>query len=163
MTPASNTAESVTMKSSIAAGILSLFSISAAYAQSPVGEWVVEDGTAHIRIVPCGNALWGVISWTKDTPGRDEHNPDPSKRSRSVLGMPILINMKPAGTRWEGEVYNAENGETYTSHISLENGDVLRIEGCVFGGFICGGENWRRVPPTKSGPSDQDVCSRVGK
>lgn len=163
MTLASNTAESVTMKTVIAAGILSLFSIGAAAAQSPVGEWLVEDGTAHIRVLPCGGALWGVIAWTKGAPGTDEHNPDPAKRSRSVLGIPILLNMKPAGSRWDGEVYNAENGETYTSHISLVSGDVLRIEGCVMGGFICGGENWKRVPPTKTGPTDQDVCSRVGK
>lgn len=165
MTLASNTAESVTMKNSIAAGILSLISMSAAYAQSqsPVGEWAVEDGTAHIRVVPCGNSLWGVISWTKGAPGQDENNPDPSKRNRSILGMPILIDMKPEGRRWEGQVYNAENGETYTSNISLVSDDVLRIEGCVFGGFICGGENWKRVPPTKTSFTDQDVCSRAGK
>ena len=46
---------------------------------------------------------------------------------------------------WEGEVYNAENGQTYSSRISLTAPDVLRIEGCVFAGLICGGESWTRV------------------
>jgi uncharacterized protein (DUF2147 family) len=158
-----NTEDSGIMRSFIVAGILSVCSMTAAAAQSPVGEWVVEDATAHIRIVSCGSALWGVISWTKDAPGTDENNPDPSKRSRSVMGMPILLNMKPAGQRWDGEVYNAENGETYTAHISLESPDVLRIEGCVLGGLFCGGENWKRVnlPSSSKAPSSQDVCSRV--
>ena len=68
------------------AAMFSLCSIGAASAQSPIGEWQVEDGTAHIRIVPCGNALWGVINWTKGPPGKDENNPDPAKRNRSVIG-----------------------------------------------------------------------------
>jgi uncharacterized protein (DUF2147 family) len=119
----------------------------------------VEDGTARIRVVPCGSALWGVISWTKGPAGTDQNNPDPAKRRRSIMGLPILLNMKPAGRRWDGEVYNAENGQVYTSHISLASADVLKIEGCVLGGLICGGENWKRVQPVKTQPSDQEVCS----
>jgi uncharacterized protein (DUF2147 family) len=145
------------------AAMASLFSIGAAHAQSPVGEWLVQDGTAHIRIVQCGTSLWGVIAWTKGEPGKDENNPDPTKRDRSVMGMPILMNMQPADSRWEGQVYNAENGETYTSHISLVSPDVLKIEGCVLGGLICGWENWTRVAAPKKQPSDQQLCLGLAK
>jgi len=150
------------VKQLMTAALLSLCSIGAASAQSPVGEWMVKDQTAHIRIVSCGNALWGVINWVKGPPGKDENNPDPAKRTRSVMGMPILINMKPGEAQWEGEVYNAQNGQTYTSYISLKSPDVLQIQGCVLG-FLCGGEDWTRVPLTKGSPSDQAVCSGVGK
>ncbi len=150
------------MRRFIVASMFSLLGAASAAAQTPIGEWLVEDGTAHIRIASCGNALWGVISWTKGEPGKDENNPDPAKRTRSVMGMPILINMKPSGKHWEGEVYNAENGKTYDSNISLTSADVLRIEGCVLG-FLCGGENWTRVPPVKGSPSDQAVCSGLAK
>ena len=52
--------------------------------------------------------------------------------------------MKPArGERWDGEIYNPENGKTYSGHIILLNADLLRIEGCVL--FFCGGENWTRA------------------
>jgi uncharacterized protein (DUF2147 family) len=151
------------MRLFIAAGILSLISASTAFAQSPTGEWQVKDGTAHIRIANCGGALWGVISWTKDTPGKDVNNPNPALRDRSVMGLPILINMRPSGSRWEGKVYNAEDGETYTSHISLVSADVLNIEGCVLGGLFCGGEKWTRVPLPAGSPADQAVCSRLPK
>jgi uncharacterized protein (DUF2147 family) len=147
----------------LSAGTALAQSPAAAQARSPIGEWQVRDGTAHIRIANCGHALWGVISWTKGEPGKDVNNPDPSLRDRSVMGMPILINMQPSGSRWDGQVYNAEDGETYKSHISLVSPDVLSIEGCVLGGLICGGENWTRVPLPKSGPSDQAVCSRLPK
>jgi uncharacterized protein (DUF2147 family) len=143
----------------LAAAALAQPSTGAALEPSPVGEWEVENGLAHIRIVSCGTGLWGVISWTKGPPGIDEHNPDPAKRTRSMLGMPILINMQPGDNQWDGEVYNAENGGTYTSNISLVSPDQLRIEGCVLGGLLCGGETWKRVPPVKGAPSDQAVCS----
>jgi uncharacterized protein (DUF2147 family) len=152
------------MKRFMAAGLLSLLSIGAAFAQAtPAGDWLVEDGTARIRLVQCSGAYWGVISWTKDAPGKDENNPNPALRNRSVLGIPILIDMKPAGTRWEGQVYNAQDGSTYKSNISLLSPNVLKIEGCVLGGIFCGGENWTRQALPKNAPSDHAVCSGLPK
>src|SRR5579883_1862690 len=152
------------MKSFLAAALLAVFSCGTAYAvETPLGDWLVKDGTARIRIVRCGNALWGVISWTKGPAGKDTNNPDPAKRDRSIMGLPILINMKPAGKQWDGQVYNAENGETYTAHISLLSPDTLQIEGCGLWGLVCGGESWTRVQLPKGAPSDQTVCSGVAK
>lgn len=156
------------MKRFFAASMFSAFFVMSAHAQSPVGEWLVEDGTARIRVLSCGSALWGVVSWTKDAPGKDENNPDPAKQNRSVLGIPILIDMKAGKpNRWDGQVYNAENGETYTSHITLEGPNALRIDGCVLGGIICGGENWTRYTPVskseKPGAPDAEVCATLSK
>jgi uncharacterized protein (DUF2147 family) len=120
-----------------------------ALAEEPTGDWLVEDGTAKIRIENCGGALWGFVAWEKTPGGRDTENPDPAKRDRPTLGLPILLNMQQAQRtpgRWDGEVYNAQNGKTYTSHISLTNTETLRIEGCVLG-FLCGGQNWSRAAP----------------
>jgi uncharacterized protein (DUF2147 family) len=111
----------------------------------PVGDWLVSDATAIIRIARCADALCGNVAWTKNPGGVDENNPDPAKRSRPILGLPILLDMKPAGdNRWDGDVYNADNGKTYTSHIWLKSPDVLRIEGCVLG-ILCGGQDWSRT------------------
>jgi len=89
-----------------------------------------------VRIRACGQALCGVIS-SGDPKETDRHNPDASKRNRSLLGTPVLIDMKSVNSkRWEGEIYNAKNGKTYASNIMLKNPDVLRVEGCVFGGFF---------------------------
>jgi len=116
-----------------------------AAAADPTGEWRTANGLANIRIDDCGGVLWGIISWEKDPGGVDLYNPNPAERSRPTLGLHILLAMKPTKPGlWEGEVYNAENGKTYDSRISLTSPDVLRIEGCVLG-FLCGGENWTRV------------------
>jgi uncharacterized protein (DUF2147 family) len=129
----------------LAVALLS-FACVPAPAAEPSGEWLVKDGNARIRIEACENGLWGFISWTRQ-PGTDRNNPDPAKRNRPIVGVPILRGMMPVKpNRWEGEVYNAENGKLYSASITLLSNDVLKIEGCVLGGLFCGGENWTRVP-----------------
>ena len=137
---------------------------SPALAAEPVGEWLVANGDARIRIEPCANALWGVIAWTRE-PGIDSNNPDPAKRE-PLHGRRADPARHEAGERrnkWEGEVYNAQNGKMYSANISLVSDDVLKIQGCVLGGIFCGGENWTRggagrpagAPPPKPGASRQ--------
>lgn len=117
-----------------------------AYAADPNGDWLEEDGLAHIRIVDCGSSKWGVVAWEKIPGGIDKQNPDAAKKTRPTLGMPILLNMKKKGSaeEWEGSVYNSQNGKTYDSRIKLLAQDKLEIKGCVLG-ILCGGQTWTRV------------------
>src|ERR1700693_1368312 len=46
-------------------GLVLLATLAPATAASPLGNWLVEEKTAQIRIVDCASALWGVISWEK--------------------------------------------------------------------------------------------------
>jgi uncharacterized protein (DUF2147 family) len=162
----------IVKRSCLAAVVLATL-VAPAAAADPIGEWLVADGTAQIRIEPCADALWGVISWA-NSPGLDENNPNPALRGRSIIGLPILLGMKRTeANRWDGHVYNAENGKTYTSRIMLVRNDVLRIEGCVFAGLFCGGENWTRVSPAQNrstlpprpknlpGERDAEKCAAV--
>jgi hypothetical protein len=145
---------------------------------------------ARIKIADCDGRMWGVVSW-EAKPGTDAKNPDPNLRSRPTLGMPILLGMAPSKSgswdnnkapKWEGQIYNSEDGHTYSASISLLDPNTLRVQGC-FLGFLCGGENWTRVEtqeppapaqrPTKqppnsrrttgsqAEPSPDDVCSRA--
>jgi uncharacterized protein (DUF2147 family) len=133
-----------------------LLASGAARAADPTGDWRVADGVANIRVAQCGGSMWGVVAWEKQPGGRDSNNPDVSKRSRPTLGMPILLDMKKkAGAdSWEGQVYNAKDGQTYSSSITPVDADHLEIRGCVLG-FLCGGETWTRVaPPIPSSPAN---------
>jgi uncharacterized protein (DUF2147 family) len=123
-----------------------LLAASTAALADPTGEWRVADGTATIRIHRCGAALCGNIASTASTPGRDDHNPDPIKRSRSVLGMEVLIDMRRAGDNlWSGTSYDADDGQYYSTQISLQSDASLKIEGCAPGGGPCGSQTWSRV------------------
>jgi uncharacterized protein (DUF2147 family) len=133
-----------------------LLASGAARAADPTGDWRVADGVASIRVAQCGGSMWGVVAWEKQPGGRDSNNPDVSKRSRPTLGMPILLDMKkkPGADSWEGQVYNAKDGQTYSSSITPADTDHLEIRGCVLG-FLCGGETWTRVgAPIPSSPAN---------
>src|SRR2546423_12540654 len=127
-----------------------------AFAADPTGDWKVADGVANIRVAKCNGNMWGVVAWEKTPGGRDKNNPDAAKQSRPTLGMPILIDMKkkPGTEAWEGQVYNAKDGQFYSSTIKPVGADQLEIQGCVLG-FLCGGETWSRVgPPIPSSPAN---------
>lgn len=119
-----------------------------ALAADPTGDWRVADGVANIRVAQCNGSMWGAVSWEKQPGGRDDNNPDVSKKNRPTLGMATLINMKKtAGAeQWEGQVYNAKDGQMYSATITPVGTDQLEIKGCVLG-FLCGGETWTRVGP----------------
>src|SRR5256885_3272755 len=128
-------------------GMILAAGLAPALALDPTGDWRVADGVANIRVAECNGSMWGVVAWEKTAGGRDKNNPDVSKQNRPTLGMPILIEMKkkPGVDQWQGQVYNAKDGQFYSSTIKPIGSDQLEIQGCVLG-FLCGGENWTPVP-----------------
>ena len=137
-------------------GVFLATGITAAVAADPTGDWKVADGVANIRVAQCNGNMWGVVAWEKTPGGKDKNNPEAAKQSRPTLAMPILIDMKkkPGVDSWEGQVYNAKDGQLYSSTIKPVGTDQLEIQGCVLG-FLCGGETWTRVaPPIPSSPAN---------
>jgi uncharacterized protein (DUF2147 family) len=138
--------------------MLFLAAMGTAHAADPLGEWQDEDGKATIRIVDCDSRLWGVIASESIPGGVDSNNPDKAKRTRPTLGMPVLLNMKRSvkdAGKWEGKIYNAENGKTYAGSLRMEAPDALRVEGCLVWP-LCGGQTWSRVAeatPTPPAPA----------
>ena len=137
-------------------GLFLATGFASALAADPTGDWRVADGVANIRVAECNGSMWGVVAWEKTPGGRDKNNPDASKQNRPTLGMPILIDMKkkPGADQWQGQVYNAKDGQFYSSTIRPIGSDQLEIQGCVLG-FLCGGETWTRVAgPIPSSPAN---------
>jgi uncharacterized protein (DUF2147 family) len=120
-------------------------------ADEPTGVWQTQAGDARVRVSKCGAGLCGTIVSLRDKldpktgkPAIDDKNPDPAKAARSMIGLSIFIDMRAAGpNKWSGQIYNADDGKTYASNVSVAAPDVLKVEGCV--GAFCGSENWSRV------------------
>ena len=101
------------------------------------GVWKLDSGKVTVRIAPCGSNLCGAIIGLakplnkEGKPKVDKENPNSALRNRPLLGLTILANMKPDGTnRWQGTIYNADDGRTYSSYMKL-SGDVMKVKGCV--------------------------------
>lgn len=148
------------MRSFVFSAVFLMYGVASALAADPTGDWRVADGVANIRVAECNGSMWGTVSWEKTPGGRDKNNPDVSKQSRPTLGMPILIDMKkkPAVDQWEGQVYNAKDGQMYATTIKPVGSDQMEIQGCVLG-FLCGGETWSRV----SGPIPSSPANSMAK
>jgi uncharacterized protein (DUF2147 family) len=134
--------------------VASLLAVAPAYAQAgadPSGIWLTQGADARVKVTKCGGGICGVIVWLREPidpatgkPAVDDKNSNPVLARRPMIGLPLFLGMHSAGTaRWSGQIYNADDGKIYDSHISLLDPDQLRVEGCV--GAFCGGETWSRV------------------
>ena len=91
---------------------------------TPLGVWATEENKGNVRVEPCGPNLCGYAVKT---------------------GEKILINMKPSDNKWTGRIYDPDSGRNYDSTIAMKGPNVLRVQGCAFGGMFCGGQTWKRV------------------
>lgn len=141
------------MKKIILSVILMLAPLAAAFAQNVVGKWKLDDGTAIVEVYKNGNVYNGKIVWLEEpteadgSPAVDSNNPDKSLRSRQLLGLNMLSNLKPAGNGeyTGGSIYDPGNGKTYNCSMKVE-GDVLKVRGSLDKkGLVGRTMNWYRV------------------
>ena len=136
-----------------AAALFAFTCAQGALAAEPTGTWLTQTGGSHIRVADCGGALCGTIIWLKEPtdpdtgkPKTDKNNSDAAKRSRPLLGVQIVLGMKPNGAdKWSGQVYNAEDGKTYSGNLTWTGGTSLQLQGCALGGLVCKSQTWTRV------------------
>ncbi len=140
-----------TLVIAVTAAVLAATPALAQGASEPNGVWLTQAGDARVKISKCGGGICGVIVGLKDPvdpatgkPQIDDKNPNPALKKRPMIGLPLFSAMQPAAAnKWSGQIYNADDGGTYASSISVAGPDTLRVEGCV--GALCGGETWTRV------------------
>jgi uncharacterized protein (DUF2147 family) len=140
------------MKKIFTSMILMLAPLAAAFAQDVVGKWKLEDGTAIVEVYQQGDVFNGKIVWLQKpteadgTPAVDDLNPDPKLRTRHVLGLNMLNNLKKSGNEYTGgSIYDPGNGKTYNCSMKVE-GDILKVRGSLDKrGLIGRTMDWFRV------------------
>jgi uncharacterized protein (DUF2147 family) len=117
--------------------ILALAPLSAAFAQDVLGKWKLSTGTAIVEVYQDGDVYNGKIVWLQKstepdgTPAVDKNNPDEKLRSRQLLGLNMLSNLKKSGKEYSGGmIYDPANGKTYYCSMAVE-GDVLKVRGSL--------------------------------
>jgi uncharacterized protein (DUF2147 family) len=136
-----------------AVALFALAGSQSALAADPIGTWLTQNGASRIRLADCGGAVCGTIVWLKEPndpdtgkPKLDKNNSDASKRGRPLIGVQIVLGMKAAGAdKYSGQVYNAEDGKTYSGNLTYSGGNSLQLQGCALGGLVCKGQTWTKV------------------
>ena len=128
-----------------AAGLLAAQPLAAG--EAITGRWLTADQDAIVAIAPCGAKLCGTIARFLVAPPqgadqRDVNNRDAAKRSRKLLGMPILTDFALDGGTWRGTIYDPKSGKTYRSVLERA-GDTLKVKGCI--SVFCQTQRWTRA------------------
>lgn len=128
----------------------SFANLAPASAAEPTGTWLTQKGDAQIRVAKCGVAMCGTVAWLRDAidpatgrPQADTNNPDPAKRSRKILGLTIFTMQPDGAGNFAGDIYNADDDQTYRGKMVRRNATQLEVQGCL--GLICGSETWSLV------------------
>jgi uncharacterized protein (DUF2147 family) len=146
------------------AAALALLTVSASAQPSGVmGIWLTASGVGQVKIGPCPDPASGPICGTvvglinpKGPDGKvvapevvtDYRNENPALRSRKMIGMPLIWGFKPTSdpnTFEGGQIYNGENGKTYSANISLQADGKLRLRGYVGSPMLGETQLWTRV------------------
>jgi uncharacterized protein (DUF2147 family) len=123
-----------------------------ALAADPLGIWYTEGNTSQVKMTNCGDALCGTLVWLKEPndpetgkPKTDKKNTDESKSKRPLLGVEIVLDLKPSGTpdQWKGQVYNPKDGNTYSGSFTMTGPDTAALKGCAMM-VICQTQTWTR-------------------
>lgn len=92
-----------------------------------------------VWIDDCDGLLCGHVYWLKKPlsasgrPKRDQHNPDARLRDRPLCGLRILSGFRrTAEGAWDsGQIYNPNDGRTFSSTMTLGSDGALRVSGYV--------------------------------
>ena len=101
-----------------------------ALAASPNGTWLRSSTGAHVQVFSCGGGLGMKVT----------KSPDKAKVGKQIM----CGAKKTADNRWEGNLLNLDDGQTYAGIVQLK-GATLDLSGCVLGGLICKTDAWTRV------------------
>lgn len=107
-----------------------------------LGIWWNEEKTSKIEISQKEGKYIGTIvymipeKYENGEPPKDDKNPDPKLRDRSLVGLQILSGFRydADDKEWvDGRIYDPKSGKTYDCYAWLESDDVLKLKGFVAG------------------------------
>lgn len=135
--------------------LLALALAPAAFAQSNLpqqGRWLTESGNLEVDIAPCGEAFCGTV--VKVLANRSMSNPGGElvqADARPVMGMKLLSDLRPAGEgELKGEIYNRENGKSYSTLLSVVGPNQLVVRSYVGLPMFGKTQVWQRVTDTNA-------------
>lgn len=120
-----------------------------------IGIWWNDEKTSKIEVEKEDGKYIGTIIYVSPerykngAPPKDDKNPDPELRDRSVEGIQILNGFEydAKNKEWKnGTIYDPKSGKTYDCYSWLETDDVLKLKGFVAGIRMLGrSSEWYRT------------------
>lgn len=97
------------------------------------GEWFTAAKDAKILVYEEAGKYYGKIVWANRNLGKDEKNPDHSKRNNELIGSIMLSDFVFGGNaQWKnGKIYDPTSGKIYSCTMKLRDEFTLEIRGYI--------------------------------
>ncbi|HTD99173.1 MAG TPA: DUF2147 domain-containing protein [Mucilaginibacter sp.] len=102
------------------------------------GKWLSSEKNLMVEVYKAGDHFKARIVWFNDDPSKpmgewcDTKNPDPALRTRKILGMNVLSDLKYVAhsNSWEdGMIYDAKNGKEWNASAYINKQGLLKVKG----------------------------------
>ncbi|GAA4453383.1 DUF2147 domain-containing protein [Nibrella saemangeumensis] len=131
------------------------FAPEANHSDAVVGTWLSARKKNQVQVYKRGDRYFGRLVWMQDShdpatqrPKVDLKNPNEKLRNRPLLNLDIMTNFTFEGENvWgNGQIYNPEDGRTYSCELLLKDPNTLHIRGYLMGMSFLGKTSvWTRV------------------
>ena len=128
--------------------LLLLMPMTANAADPVTGHWLTENERAVVELKECGEELCGSVYWIIEGGMLfDEKNPLEELRTRKICGLQIVEGLEKASDgEWEnGNIYKADDGDTYSADINLQEDGTLKVRGYLGVSWLGKTQIWTRV------------------
>jgi uncharacterized protein (DUF2147 family) len=94
---------------------------------------------SQVQIIKSGDLYKGSIVWLQHPnfpsgePKTDIQNKDKNKKNRPLIGLTIIEGLKYSKdkNRWEGNIYDPANGNTYKCVLNFDSDNILKLKGYI--------------------------------
>lgn len=119
-------------------------------AHDPTGYWLTENERAVIKVKDCDEGLCGSIHWIIEGGLQfDEFNPDINRQKDPLCRRQIMSGFTQSSGNpnyWSGgEIYKADEGDTYNANITVLSADKMKVRGFVGISLLGKSQTWTRV------------------
>jgi len=106
------------------------------------GLWRNPQNSVHVRAVPCGAHMCGVVAWANDKARADAARGG----TATLVGATLFRDFRAqkAGL-WRGRVFVPDIGKTFSGTIEVIDPDHLKGSGCLVGRVGCRSQVWTRI------------------
>jgi uncharacterized protein (DUF2147 family) len=122
------------------------------HADEILGVWANGTNRGHIELYKQDAKYYGKIVWLKqpnDETGKpkvDKNNPNPTVRTKRLLGLVMLRDFTYEDGEWTGgKIYNPTDGKEYSCNMTLKDPKTLAVRGYLGISLIGKTEKFTRV------------------
>lgn len=134
---------------------ISLSSVAQTNRDAILGKWMSVEGNLEVEVYKENNDFKAKLIWFDDSDDKskpmnvrtDEKNPDKALRSRKLIGIDVLRNLKyyPHDDEWDdGKIYDSSSGKEWSSEIWITKKGLLKVKGYWLFKFISQTETFKR-------------------